>query len=384
VQAAELVILDVAPGAAMESQSGLQTNFPRIYGALAGPRRGRAGAIFMHPASNLMAHYLLEPLGRRGIGALGLNSRYAGNDSVLIMERVIQDLGAGVAFMRERFDLVFLVGYSGGAALTAFYQSQAEHLTITDTPAGDPILISPADLPPVDGIVLMGGHPGRSRLMLNWLDASVTDENDLLARDPTLDIYDSANPAPFSADFVARVRAAQRQRSDRITNWARQRLAQLRALPDGPRDEAFLVHRTYADPRFVDLALDANDRKLGGNRADNPRQLNYGVNNLGRYTSLTSWLSQWSLGSRADGPTNMALTSIPVLQLDFTADGSVFPSDIREWSTAIAANGRSGREEFHRIEKGNHFLKAQPHLIDLVSDLTQGWCEKLPQYRRAA
>jgi hypothetical protein len=378
------VILDVAPGAAMESQSGLQANFPRIYGALAGPRRGRVGAIFMHPASNLMAHYLLEPFGRRGIGALGLNSRYAGNDSVLIMERVIQDLGTGVAFMRERFDVVFLVGYSGGAALTSFYQAQAEHLTITDTPAGDPISISARDLPPVDGIVLMGGHPGRSRLMLNWLDASVIDEHDPLARDRALDIYDPANGPPFCADFVTRVRDAQRARTDRITVWAKQRLAELRSIPNGPRDEAFLVHRTYADPRFVDLSLDPNDRKLGGNRADDPRQLNYGVNNLGRYTSLTSWLSQWSLESRADGPTNIALTSVPVLQLDFTADGSVFPSDIAEWSAAIGANRRSEREEFHRIEKGNHFLKAQPHLIDLVSDLTHGWCKKLPQYRQAA
>lgn len=384
MQEPQLVILDVAPGAAMETQSGLQANFPRIYGALAGPRRGRVGAIFMHPASNLMAHYLLEPFAKRGIGALGLNSRYAGNDSVLIMERVIQDLGAGVAFMRERFDVVFLVGYSGGAALTSFYQAQAERLTIVDTPAGDPIAVWPRDLPPVDGLVLMGGHPGRSRLMLNWLDASVTDEQDPLSRDATLDIYDAANGPPFAPEFLARVRAAQRARSDRITARVRRRLAKLRALPDGPRDEAFLVHRTYADPRFVDLTLDANDRKLGGNRADDPRQLNYGVNNLGRYTSLTSWLSQWSLESRADGPANIALTSVPVLQLDFTADGSVFPSDIREWSDAIASNGRGGREEFHRIEKGNHFLKAQPHLVDLVSDLTLGWCAKLPQYRRAA
>jgi hypothetical protein len=35
VQEPQLVILDVAPGAAMETQSGLQANFPRIYGALA-------------------------------------------------------------------------------------------------------------------------------------------------------------------------------------------------------------------------------------------------------------------------------------------------------------------------------------------------------------
>ena len=45
----ELIALDVAPGVAMESQSGLQMNRPRVYGALAGPKRGRIGAIVMHP-----------------------------------------------------------------------------------------------------------------------------------------------------------------------------------------------------------------------------------------------------------------------------------------------------------------------------------------------
>ena len=374
----ELVVLDVAAGTAMESQSGLQMNRPRIYGALAGPSKGRVGAIVMHPTSNFMGHYLMEPFAKRGIGLLALNSRFAGNDSVLVMERVLQDLGAGVAFMRERFDTVFLIGNSGGAALMSFYQAQAEHLTIRDTPAGDPIHIAPGDLPPADGIALMAGHIGRSRLLLNWLDASVVDERDPLARNPVLDIYDPANRPPFSPEFVARIRAEQRARSERITATAKARLAHLRALPDGPRDEPFLVYRTYADPRFIDLSLDANDRKPGGNRGDDPRQMNYGVSNLGRFTSLTAWLSQWSLESRADGPTNLAKTSVPVLHLEYTADAAVFPSDIREWSAAISKSGKA-REEFHRIEKGNHYLKGQPELVERVADLSLAWSHRLPR-----
>jgi len=376
----ELVVLDVAAGTAMESQSGLQMNRPRVYGALSGPPRGRVGAIVMHPTSNFMGHYLLEPFARRGIGLLALNSRFVGNDSVLVMERVIQDLGAGVAFMRERYDTVFLVGNSGGAALMSFYQAQAEKLTVRDTPAGDPIHVSPADLPPADGIALMAGHIGRSRLLLNWLDASVVHERDPLARDPALDIYDPANRAPFPPEFVARIRATQRARSDRITATAKARLAALRSMKDGPRDEPFLVYRTYADPRFVDLSLDANDRKPGGNRGGDPRQMNCGVSNLGRFTSLTAWLSQWSLESRADGPTNLARTSVPVLHLEYTADAAVFPSDIREWSAAIG----KPREEFHRIEKGNHYLKGQPELIERVADLSLAWSGKLSRHKEAA
>ena len=134
-----------------------------------------------------------------------------------------------------------------------------------------------------------------------------------------------------------------------------------------------IVYRTYADPRFIDLSIDQNDRKPGGNRGGgNPRSINYGVNSLCRYTSLTAWMSQWSLLSNADGPDNLAKTSVPVLHLEYTADGSVFPSDIKRWSRAMG-----NREEFHQIKKGNHYLTGQPELISQVADLIQAWCKKI-------
>jgi len=378
----QMVVLDVAAGGAMETQSGSQMVRPRIYGALAGPRQGRIGAIVMHPTSNFMDHMLMEPFAKAGIGLLGLNTRYLGNDSVLIMERAIQDLGAGVQFMRQRFDTVFLIGHSGGAALTSFYQAQAERLTIRDTPVGDPIDLKPADLPPADGIVLLGAHIGRSRLLRDWMDASLTDESDPLSRDPALDIYDPANGPPFTENFLERVRAAQNARSERITAWVKNRLNFLRALPGGPRDAPMLVYRTYADPRFVDLTVDANDRAAGGNRGSSggngAREMNYGVNSLGRYTSLTAWMSQWSSESRADGPENMAKTSVPVLHFELSADGSVFPSAIREWSGAIRAHGREDREEFHRIAHGTHYLKEQPALIERITEISLACAKKLP------
>ncbi len=368
----ELVVLDVPSGAAMESQSGLFASRPRIYGALSGPSSGKVGAIIMHPTSNFMGHYLLEPLAQRGISCLALNSRYVNNDSVLVMERVAQDLGAGVKFMRERFDTVLLLGNSGGAALMAYYQAQAEKLTVTHSPAGDALHIAQDDLPPADGIVIMAGHPGRSHLMLHWLDASVTDERDPLSVDPSLDIYNLANQ-PFNDIFIARVRAGQRARSDRITQWVLQRLKYLRGLPEPIHDEAMIVYRTYADPRFVDLSIDANDRKPGGNRGGgNPRAINYGVNSLCRYTSLTAWMSQWSLQSNADGPNNLAKTSVPVLHMEYTADGSIFPSDIARWSESMG-----DREEFYRIKPGTHYLGGQAELIVEVAAHTANWAHRL-------
>ena len=143
----EFIELPVKPGSALESQSGLQTNWPRVYGVLYGPptardSRTKTAAIVIHPSSNFMGHYLLGPLGARGVSILGLNTRYVNNDSVLIMERAIQDLGAGVRLLRDRgFEKVVLIGNSGGGALTAFYQAEAEGLTVSQTPAGDPIAL---------------------------------------------------------------------------------------------------------------------------------------------------------------------------------------------------------------------------------------------------
>jgi len=375
VSVLQLIVLDVPSGAQMESQSGLFKNNPKIYGALAGKPNGKVGAIIMHPTSNFMGHYLLEPLAQMGISCLALNSRYINNDSVLIMEQVLLDLGAGVKFMRQHFETVILLGNSGGAALMSFYQAQAENPSITQTPAGDPIDIRGANLLPADGMVILAGHPGRSHLISKWLDASVTNESDSLSIDSALDIYNEKN-RPFTEDFIERIRHGQLERSKRITSRVQDRLKYLRDLKEPINDEAMIVYRTYADPRFIDLSIDHNDRKLGGNRGDgNPRSINYGVNSLCRYTSLTAWMSQWSLLSNADGPDNLVKTSVPVLHLEYTADGSVFPSDIKRWSKAMG-----NREEFHQIKRGNHYLMGQPELISQVADLIQTWCKKINNY----
>ena len=101
---------------------------------------------------------------------MGLNSRYAGNDTLLLMERVIQDLGAGVAFLRAQgYAKVLLIGNSGGAALSAFYAAQSQQLTATHFVHGDPTHLVPADLPPVDGLALCAAHTKPPPLQHLWL-----------------------------------------------------------------------------------------------------------------------------------------------------------------------------------------------------------------------
>lgn len=369
----KLAVIDVKPGVAMESQSGLQMLRPRIYGAYAEPLgKKKVAAIVMHPASNFMGHYLLQPLAERGICCMGLNSRYVNNDSVLLMERVIQDLGAGVKFLREAgYEKVILIGNSGGAALSSFYQAQAENLTATRFVDGDPTGLSPEDLPAVDGIALCAAHEGRSRLFLNWIDPSVIEENDPISADPEYDMFNPENGPAYSPAFLEKFRIRQMARRDRIENWVLARLRMLRANPQGPRDQAFVIYRTLADPRCLDLSLDPNEREVGSVWGD-ARSVNYAGNSMGRYTSLTAFMSQWSSRSQADGPTNLAKTTVPVLLATYTADASTFPSTRDAWLGTAP-----GRIRNIDIRGANHYLAGQQKQVAEVADAIAAWADAI-------
>jgi hypothetical protein len=89
---------------------------------------------------------------------------------------------------------------------------------------------------------------------------------------------------------------------------------------------------------------------------------------MGRITSLTAWLSQWSPRSRADGPANLARTSVPALLCTYTADQSTFPSTRAAW---LAAGGSRIRNV--DIVGGNHYLAGQPGLVQQVADAMAEW-----------
>jgi pimeloyl-ACP methyl ester carboxylesterase len=371
-----LVGIDVKPGAKLESQSGLQMLRPRIWGALREPAgRHQVAAIVMHPASNFMGHYLIGPLAERGVACLGLNSRYAGNDTLLLMERVLQDLGAGVAFLRERgYRQVLLVGNSGGAALSAFYAAQSQTLTAQRFVHGDATHLVPADLPPVEGLALCAAHEGRAGLLSRWIDPAVVDESDPLSVDPSLDLYAAGRSAPYDAEFLRRFRQAQQARLARIEAWVDARLALLRerhGAGSPAADQVFAVHRTHADPRCLDLTLDPNDRAPGSVWGD-PRTVNASAYAMGRVSSLTAFLSQWSSRSAADGPANLARCTHPALLLTYTADQSTFPSTRDAW--LAAAPGRIRNVD---IRGGDHYLQGQPELVRVAADEIASFAETL-------
>ncbi len=367
-----LVSLTVPTGAHMETQSGIQMLDPRIYGRLEDRACSKALAfIVMHPTSNFMNHYLLEPLRARGCAVLALNSRYVANDSMLLAERVIQDLGAGVRFLREEgYAKVVLIGNSGGGALAAMYQQQAEALTIRTTPDGRPIDLRPEHLPPADALALLCAHPGRAHTLTEWLDPSVIDEGDVLSVDPELDLFHPDRHPPFDPTWLASYRAAQLARNERLTQRALARLRELEANPARwpVQDEAFVVHRTMADPRFLDMTLDPSDRRPGTVWGE-PQAVNCAPNNIGRFSTLRSFLSQWSWShSRAKGPECLRQTRIPVLNISLTADQIVFPSQARQWSEA--AEGRCTDQALPGV---NHYPQAHPGAVDRIAELMVQW-----------
>src|SRR5690606_13647198 len=117
--------------------------------------------------------------------------------------------------------------------------------------------------------------------------------------------------------FLARFRAAQQARVRRITERALDTLHRLKAKGGAEMERPFLVHRTMADPRFLDPTLEPNDRKPGWCYLGNPETVNNGPAGLARFTTLRAWLSQWSPEhSRAHAEACIRGVSVPLLVVE--------------------------------------------------------------------
>lgn len=330
--------------------------------------------LFMHPAGVL--NYLPLPiaLAKAGVHVVCCASRYASNDSALIMEHVLVDLGAAMHHLREKlgFRRVVLCGWSGGGSLSLFYQSQAQSPTITDTPAGDPIELAAAGLIPADAVMLLAPHLSRARTLQEWIDAAVTDETDPFATDPALDLYadpPAAQP-PYDAAFLDRYRAAQAARMARITGRVRARLRALAEAGEPDREEAFVVHRTMADPRWLDPAVDPNARRPGWSYLGDPRTANHAPFGLARFCTLRSWLSQWCpQSSRADGEACARLVEVPVLVVENEADDACTPFHTRSLHDAVGHADKA----LVTIKGANHYYYDQPEQLAQAAAACREW-----------
>ena len=362
-------------------------NIERRFVGMPSPAVGRAGAgghpcqglyhlpeggapttafIATHYNVDFSEHYLADHMAQRGYGFLGWNTRFRGAEPYFLLDHALVEIGLGVSWLRDQgVERVVLLGNSGGGSLMSAYHSQSKQPSIR--PAyGRRLLPEVADLPAADLFVFLAAHPGRPEVITDWMDPSVIDENDPLARDPDLDMYDPRHGLPYDAEFLVAYRAGQRDRNARLTAWCLQRLGELEAA--GVSDQLFVMRRTWADPRFMDPSIDPSDRRTPWCYMGDPQRANDSVFGLGTVSTLRSWLNMWSLTESDCGSGHLGQLDLPTLLVQPSQDNGVFPSQAAEIFGAIAATDKQWL-----TMAGDHYFSAEPGQRPAVAEAIDEW-----------
>jgi len=327
-----------------------------------GGRPWKTAVILTHPRGDFSVHYACPLLAAAGYAVLGFATRYLNNDTDCLHENCIVDVKAAYDEMKRRgAEAVVLLGNSGGGSLMAMAQ---------------------VELGIGDGWVGLAAHPGEGMFMNQVIDPSVADESDPFSRIPELDMYNPDNgwrpwpePCTYDREWLATYRAAQVARVARIDATAKQSIAdaadaagRLKAVDRGTdparwRDlrartvfsKYLVIYRTLADPAYLDLSIDPDDRPMGSLFAfPDPLDANYGRGGLARSMTARGWLSTWSgLSSHAKLADTMPRVKVPTILVHPTAD-----TEIRIWQ-AEEIMAASGAEDQTYVE-----MKGAPHYLE--------------------
>ena len=338
----------------------------------------------MHPRADMTRHYAIPYLLEAGYAAFGQEGRWPGNDIACIHEMLLPDIAASMKLLKEQrgFQRVVFIGNSGGGSLYSFYQTQAATAPpgrLTHTPAGDSYDLNRFTLPPGDGIVILAAHLGEGKFLQNAIDPSVTDENEPLSCDPSLDMYNPANgfrepseSSKYSEEFIQRYRTAQTARVARIDAIARRYVEEQRYFQDLTRQPEFdklslerrsfisrralvgrymEIHRTEANLTYTDPSICPSSRDYGSLFSPRPDLFNYMEAGFGKYQTPRAWLSTWSgLSSRAAVLDNLPKVTIPTLVVTYTGDHAIYPQE----SAAIYQQSPATDKQLAHVD-GDHF-----------------------------
>ena len=345
-----------------------------------GPDPSETVLIVMHPIGAPAWLPVFAQLARAGHHIIACASRYWTGDAPLEMENVLLDLGACIKDAKERlgYKKTVLLGWSGGGSLMAGYQAEAEKPVIQLSASGEETPLAGAPLIAGEAIMLVASHRSRHKLLTGQLDPSVLDEMDPDRRDPALDLYDPANPAqpPYQAEFLASYRQAQIDRNRRISAWAKDTLAGLKAKGDAHGEFCFVVHRTMADPRWIDPTVDPNQRKPNWTYLGDPRVVNDSAAALGRFNSLRGWLSQWSYDdAQIDSVDAGPRISVPGMVITAGADDAC-PAEHTD--LMFDALGSADKRKI-TIDHANHYFTGadgKSHLTQVVGIISDWLAER--------
>lgn len=335
-----------------------------VRGILWTPRnsRWRTAIILSHPRGDFSVHYACPLLAAAGYAVLGFSTRYLNNDTDCLHQNCIVDVKAAHDEMvRRGAEAVVLFGNSGGGSLMA---------------------MAHAEWGIGDGWVGVAAHPGEGVFMLQVIDPSVTVEEDPFSRNPTLDMYNPDNgwrpwpqPSTYDPEWVIGYRQAQQERVARIDAIAASAIADSEAagvaLTGVDRNanvsawrelrarrvfaRYLTIYRTLADPAYLDLTIDPDDRPMGSLFAfPDPFEANYGRGGLARTMTARGWLSTWSgLSSPARLADTMPRVGVPTLLVHPTADTEIRVAQAREIAAA------SGAQDTTYME-----MKGAPHYLE--------------------
>jgi pimeloyl-ACP methyl ester carboxylesterase len=348
-----------------------------VRGLLWLPPRGRpwkTAVILSHPRGDFSVHYACPLLAAAGYAVCGFGTRYMNNDTDCVHELCAIDVETVAAEMRRRgAEAVVLLGNSGGGSLMA---------------------LAHAERGVGDGWVGVAAHPGEGVFMGQVIDPSVADEADPSSVVAELDMYNPDNgwrpwpePCSYDRDWLARYRSAQLDRVARLdaiaessladSAHARTELAGVDKTTDlhawravrarAVSTKYMVIYRTLADPAYLDLSIDPDERPMGSLFAfPDPLDANYGRGGLARTMTARGWLSTWSArSSRAKLADTMPEVTVPTLLVHPTAD-----TEIRRWQAAAISAG-SGATDCTLVEmKGApHYLEGhRPEAMAIVSD----------------
>ena len=328
-----------------------------------GGKPWKTAVILSHPRGDFSVHYACPLLAAAGYAVLGFGTRYMNNDTDCLHESCIVDVKTVYDEMiRRGAEAVVLLGNSGGGSLMAMAQ---------------------AELGIGDGWIGMAAHPGEGVFMLQVIDPSVADEADPFCTVPELDMYHPDNgwrpwpePCHYDPAWLARYRAGpggpggphRRHRQGEHRRQHRRRSSRLRGVDkdadpvqwrDFRRRAVFTkyltIYRTLADPAYLDLSIDPDERPMGSLFAfPDPFDANYGRGGLARTMTARGWLSTWSgLSSHAKLADTMPQVTVPTILVHPTAD-----TEIRVWQAKeIVAN--AGAADITYVE-----LKGAPHYLE--------------------
>ena len=334
----------------------------------------KTAVVLSHPRGDFSVHYACPLLAAAGYAVLGFGTRYMNNDTDCLHESCVTDVATVADEMRRRgAEAVVLLGNSGGGSLMALAQRERQ--------CGD-------------GWIGIAAHPGEGVFMCQVIDPSVADENDPMSVIPELDMYNPDNgwrpwpePCHYDRDWLDGYRAAQLARIARLDALAKASIDDARRAHgfakgvDKAADPAawrhwrqravhtryMVIYRTLADPAYLDLSIDPDERAMGSLFAfPDPLDANYGRGGLARTMSARGWLSTWSgLSSAARLAETMPHVQVPTLILHPTAD-----SEIRVHQ-ALAIRDAAGSEDtsYHALKGAPHYLEGRRReAMDLCVD----------------